>query len=79
MYHGPAAHAPGAERRVNDSGTNLPGRCSRAISQFSAGRRSKWIVIAAWVIVVAAVGGYSGKLQDATTNENEDYLPASAD
>ncbi len=36
-------------------------------------------MIAAWVIVVAAVGGYSGKLQDATTNENEDYLPASAD
>ena len=36
-------------------------------------------MIAAWVVVVAAVGGYSGKLQDATTNENEDYLPASAD
>ena len=51
----------------------------KSSSQFSSGRRSKWIVIAAWVIVVAAVGGYSGKLQDATTNENEDYLPASAD
>ena len=51
----------------------------KGISQFSAGRRSKWIVIAAWLIVVIAVGGYSGKLQDATTNENEDYLPASAD
>jgi RND superfamily putative drug exporter len=51
----------------------------RRISEFSAGRRSKWIVIAAWIVVVAAVGGYAGKLQDATTNENEDYLPASSD
>ena len=34
----------------------------KSISQVSSGRRSKWIVIAAWVIVVAAVGGYSGKL-----------------
>jgi putative drug exporter of the RND superfamily len=51
----------------------------RAISEFSSGRRSKWIVIAVWVVIVAAVGGYSGKLQDVTTDENEDYLPASSD
>ena len=51
----------------------------KRISQFSAGRRSKWIVIAVWVIAVMAVGGYAGKLQEATTNENEDYLPESAD
>ncbi|MBM3667273.1 MAG: MMPL family transporter [Actinobacteria bacterium] len=51
----------------------------RRISEFSAGRRSKWLVIAAWVILVAAVGGYAGKLQASTTNENEEYLPASAD
>jgi RND superfamily putative drug exporter len=51
----------------------------KRISQFSSGRRSKWIVIAVWVIAVMAVGGYAGKLQDATTNENEDYLPESAD
>jgi len=51
----------------------------RRISEFASGRRSKWVVIAAWVVVVAAVGGYSGKLQDVTTDENEDYLPASSD
>ncbi len=51
----------------------------RRISEFSSGRRSKWVVIGVWIVVVAAVGGYSGKLQDATKNENEDYLPASSD
>src|SRR5688500_11981353 len=49
------------------------------ISQFSAGRRTKWVVIALWLLIVAAVGSYSGKLQDVTTDENEDYLPASSD
>jgi hypothetical protein len=29
----------------------------KRISQFSSGRRSKWIVIAVWVIAVMAVGG----------------------
>ena len=36
-------------------------------------------MIAAWLVIALAVGGYSGKLQDVTTDENEDYLPASSD
>lgn len=49
------------------------------ISRFSAGRRSKWLVLAAWVIVGFALFGFQPKLQDATTNENEAFLPESAE
>ena len=51
----------------------------RRISTFSAGRRTKWWVIAAWVIVGFALFSSSRKLQDATTNENEAFLPGSAE
>jgi putative drug exporter of the RND superfamily len=64
---------------VNEWVANLLSFVLRRISQFSSGRRSKWVVIAIWLVVVIAIGGYAGKLQDVTKNENEDYLPASAD
>ena len=52
----------------------------RRISTFSAGRRSKWIVIALWVVAgVALSGAFQPKLQEATVNENEAFLPESAD
>ena len=51
----------------------------RAISSFSAGRRSKWFVLAAWVIVGFSLFGFQPKLQEATTNENEAFLPESAE
>ncbi len=54
-------------------------RMLRRISSFSAGRRSKWGVIAVWVIVGFALFGFQPKLQDATTNENEAFLPESAE
>jgi putative drug exporter of the RND superfamily len=52
----------------------------RAISSFATGRRSKWAVIAAWVIAgVALSGAFQPKLQEATVNENEAFLPESSD
>ena len=51
----------------------------RRISSFATGRRSKWVVIAAWVIVGFALFGFQPKLQEATTNENEAFLPESAE
>jgi len=49
------------------------------ISGFAAGRRTKWIVIAAWLVAVFVFGGLSGKLEEVTKNEPEAYLPAAAD
>jgi RND superfamily putative drug exporter len=51
----------------------------RRVSGFATGRRSKWVVIAAWVVVGFALFGFQPKLQEATTNENEAFLPESAE
>ena len=51
----------------------------RAISSFSTGRRSKWVVIAFWVLLGFALFSFQPKLQEATTNENEAFLPESAE
>ncbi|MGZ5312199.1 MAG: MMPL family transporter [Solirubrobacterales bacterium] len=49
------------------------------ISNFAAGRRSKWAIIGFWVLLAFALGQFQPKLQEATTNENEAFLPESAE
>src|SRR5690349_12241225 len=44
-----------------------------------AGRRSKWVVIVAWVIAVAVLAPLGAKLADVTTDETTAFLPASAE
>jgi len=51
----------------------------KAISSFACGRRSKWAVVAIWVLVGFALFQFQPKLQEATTNENEAFLPESAE
>ena len=51
----------------------------RRVSAFAAGPRTKWVVIAAWVIVGFALFQFQPKLQEATTNENEAFLPGNAE
>ena len=51
---------------------------SRLIA-FVCGRRSKYVVVAFWVLVVAALGGLAGKLQGAEKNDASAYLPSSAE
>ena len=51
----------------------------RAISSFSSGRRSKWVVVGIWVVVAMALFQFQPKLQEATTNENEAFLPENAE
>ena len=46
---------------------------------FVCGRRSKYLVVVFWILVVAALGGLAGKLQGAEKNDASAYLPASAD
>ncbi len=51
---------------------------SRLIA-FVCGRRSKYVVVAFWVLVVAALGGLAGELQGAEKNDASAYLPSSAE
>ncbi len=46
---------------------------------FVCGRRSKYLVVVFWVLVVAALGGLAGKLQGAEKNDASAYLPSSAE
>ncbi len=44
-----------------------------------SGRRTKWLVLVAWIIVFAAMAPLSGKLQDETEDDTASYLPESTE
>ena len=69
---------PGAERggRIN---RNPPRSGGGRLIAFVCGRRSKYLVVVFWVLVVAALGGLAGKLQGAEKNDASAYLPSSAE
>ncbi len=48
---------------------------------FPAGRKSKWVVFAAWILVFFGVSAANlpGKFEDAESNEATSYLPGSAE
>ena len=60
------------------SGSQGPRRSRRLISLI-CGRRSKYLVVVFWLLVVAATGSLAGKLQGAEKNDASSYLPASAE
>ncbi|MTD43929.1 MMPL family transporter [Conexibacter sp. W3-3-2] len=48
---------------------------------FPAGRRSKWVVLATWIVILGAVmgTGLPGKFADAEKNESTSFLPGDAE
>ena len=44
-----------------------------------SGRRTKWAVVAAWIVLVAILAGPGGKLADETNDQTEGFLPAGAE
>src|SRR3984893_1479192 len=52
---------------------------ARTIATFPAGRRTKWVVLAFWIIVVVVAGPLSGKLMGAEKNDATSWLPAKAE
>jgi RND superfamily putative drug exporter len=85
---GAPRNAPGQDTRESrvpgfgDPGAELAharsGGFGRLIA-FVSGRRSKYLVVAFWILVVAALGGLAGKLQGAEKNDASAYLPSSAE
>ena len=69
---------PGKHKTSTDQGR--PGK-PRGISHliaFICGRRTKWVVVAFWLLLVVALGSLAGKLQGAEKNDASSYLPGSA-
>jgi len=66
---------PGAARGEGISPEQPRSGGSRLIA-FVCGRRSKYLVVVFWVLVVAALGGLAGRLQGAEKNDASAYLPS---
>src|SRR3954466_7803177 len=55
--------------------TKMTGRLAR----LPAGRRTKWLVLIAWLVLLMAGGALGSKLQSVTQNNADAYLPGSAE
>jgi putative drug exporter of the RND superfamily len=51
----------------------------RRVASIVTGRRSKWVVLAVWLVAVFAVFPLGSKLSDETTDSTESFLPGSAE
>ncbi|AEV83975.1 membrane protein [Actinoplanes sp. SE50] len=49
------------------------------VARLVCGRRSKWIVLALWIVVLVFAGGLAGKLGGVEKNDNASWLPGSAE
>jgi len=51
----------------------------RRLVTLPAGRRSKWVVLAVWLLIVPVAGTFGGKFEDAQKNEQSSFLPGDAE
>jgi RND superfamily putative drug exporter len=52
---------------------------SSRLAGLPAGRRTKWFVLIAWLVLLMAGGALGGRLQSVTNNNADSYLPGSAE
>ena len=52
---------------------------ARGVAAVVCGRWTKWLVLAAWLVVLAVLGPLAGKLTGAESNDNSAWLPGSAE
>jgi RND superfamily putative drug exporter len=51
----------------------------RRLAQVVSGRRTKWLVLATWILLLFAVAPLGAKLADETVDDTESFLPSSAE
>src|SRR3954451_24144592 len=53
----------------------------RSVLTFPAGRRAKWIIFGAWIVLIFAISALNlpGKFADAEKNESSSFLPGDAE
>ncbi len=74
---GPAG-SPAADGREAAASTMRGARAHR-LARLPSGRRTKYLVLAFWIVVIALTGSLAGKLQGAEKNDASAYLPPSAE
>ena len=70
---------PGSPQTAPGQGRRGRPRIASRLIAFICGRRTKWVVVAFWLLVVVALGSLAGKLQGAEKNDASSYLPSSAE
>ena len=50
-----------------------------ALASFVSGRRTKWVVLAIWLVAAFVMGSVGSKLADVTTDETASFLPDDAE
>ena len=55
------------------------GRVAASLAEVPSGRRTKYAVVAVWLVVLVAIGPLAGKFENAQENDPADYLPAGAE
>ncbi len=48
------------------------------LARFVTGRKTKWVVLGVWILVVIALGGLAGKVADVQDDSIDSQLPPSA-
>jgi putative drug exporter of the RND superfamily len=51
----------------------------RRVASIVTGRRSKWVILVVWIVVLFAVFPLGSKLTDKTSDDTQSFLPASAE
>jgi RND superfamily putative drug exporter len=51
----------------------------RTLASFVAGRRTKWVVLALWLVAMVVMSPLGSKLQDETQDDTTSFLPESAE
>jgi RND superfamily putative drug exporter len=51
----------------------------RNVIRFVCGRRSKWLIVALWLVVLVIAAPFGAKLSDAQDNDAQSWLPGSAE
>jgi putative drug exporter of the RND superfamily len=59
--------------------TNRVRSIGRRVAELPGGRRTKFVVVAVWLVVLVAIGPLAGKFEDAQENDPADYLPGGAE
>jgi RND superfamily putative drug exporter len=80
-YDGTGLPVTGGRAETPSSRPGAPARRGLGwrLAAMPGGRRSKWLVLVFWLLVIAATGSLAGKLQGAERNDASSYLPASAE
>ena len=75
----PASQLDGASGPGRPDAAHGAPRALGRLAGIVCGRRTKYLVVAFWILVIAAAGSFAGKLNGAEKNDASAYLPASAE